>query len=600
MADLPFVFTARAPGVIRDGSCFALESALGLGPVSAGISRLAAYGITDEERRRDVAEARQLENRILPPLTRSLNKLLEVDFDQRQWQILLGHWIRRSSRTFVNRRGALNCALREIGPFRISRPSNLPLPAFSSWESLWAYTDPVWAQYLCARIAEELFPEILVEQTESPGSVGTFRTSEPEVKMSAAWKKRLALLLGNRWAALNRKSKYLIISTYLGRSKEVGLNLSLLQMPAIWPFIPLRSVSMTPDPALRDLLQEELSKDDLGSPELKVLFELTSRLLPIVFLEGFRYLEERVDDLEHRLPKNPRVIFASNRFDTDDEFKLWVARRVRSGSKYVVGQHGASYGTDRFESPNVEEETCDNFLTWGQPEPDVRCVPAFNFRRTGSLHNSRVKYSQGRFVVLHQSLAHDEKTWDVSAFHHEYLDDLVSFLKQLESSAALRTELRFYPSPGLSTFNEKDFILSNADFVGISDPAISFRDLLKSNNFLVFTYDSTGLLESLTANRPAIAFWQNSLEHLRDEVRDDYVALIEAKIVHLSAKSAAEHINSIHHDVESWWWSKETQAARNHFSDKYARPSSSPIRTLRKIIREIEKGDNVPIGRRNP
>ena len=593
MPDLPFVFTTRPPEAIRGGSNFALESALGLGPVPAGISRLAAYGIKDEERRRDVAEARQLEKRILPPMTRSLNKLLEANFDQRQWQILLGHWVRRTTRTFVNRRGALNSALGEIGPFRIAGPSNPPRAGFSSWESLWAYTDPVWAQYFCSRIAEELIPEIQVEQMESPGSIGTFSTGKPEVRMSAASKKRLAMLLGNRWAALNRRSKYLIISTYLGRSKEVGLNLSLLQMPAIWPFIPLPSGSTTPDPALRDLLRAELSKDDLRSPELKVLSELTSRLLPMVFLEGFRHLEERVDDLEHRLPKSPRVIFASNRFDTDDEFKLWVARRVRSGSKYVVGQHGAAYGTNRYESPNVEEETSDKFLTWGQSEPDDRYIPAFNFRRTNSLHNSRVKYSQGRFIVLHQSLTHDEMTCDVSALHRNYLNDLVSFLEQLEMPAALRTDLRFYPSPGLSRFDEREFILNSADFVGISDPAIAFRDLLKSNNFLVFTYDSTGLLESLTANRPAMAFWRNSLEHVRDEVRDDYEVLVKAKIVHLSAKSAAEHINSIQGSIESWWWSTETQIAREHFSNRYARPSSSPVRSLRKIIKEIEKGGHV-------
>jgi hypothetical protein len=36
-----------------------------------------------------------------------------------------------------------------------------------------------------------------------------------------------------------------------------------------------------------------------------------------------------------------------------------------NGSKYIVGAHGANYGTYSYMNPSVEEVTADSFFTWG-------------------------------------------------------------------------------------------------------------------------------------------------------------------------------------------------------------------------------------------
>ena len=41
------------------------------------------------------------------------------------------------------------------------------------------------------------------------------------------------------------------------------------------------------------------------------------------------------------------MIFTSNNFFADEEFKLWVIKQIVVNAKYIIGQHGSNYGTER-------------------------------------------------------------------------------------------------------------------------------------------------------------------------------------------------------------------------------------------------------------
>jgi len=110
------------------------------------------------------------------------------------------------------------------------------------------------------------------------------------------------------------------------------------------------------------------------------------------------------------------------------------------------------------------------------------------------------------------------------------------------------------------------------------------RDLWPESRIVVHSYDSTGLLETLEANIPTIAFWQNGLDHLVQEAIPLYMHLLDVGIVHLTPESAANRVNEIWHDVDSWWWSHEVQIARTEFCSQYARSSRKPIRELKNIL----------------
>ena len=64
----------------------------------------------------------------------------------------------------------------------------------------------------------------------------------------------------------------------------------------------------------------------------------------------------------------------------------------------------------------------------------------------------------------------------------------------------------------------------------------------------------------------------------------NFQLLINAGILHLSPKSAANKVNEIWDKTENWWQQKNVQDARKEFCDIYARKSKNPVFELKKIL----------------
>ena len=101
---------------------------------------------------------------------------------------------------------------------------------------------------------------------------------------------------------------------------------------------------------------------------------------------------------------------------------------------------------------------------------------------------------------------------------------------------------------------------------------------------VVHSYDSSGILETLSNNIPTLAFWQNDLEHLREKVKPQYQSLIDAGILHLSSKSAANKINEIWNDVDNWWKQNLVQQARKSFCNSFAKDCIDPVKSMISIL----------------
>ena len=70
------------------------------------------------------------------------------------------------------------------------------------------------------------------------------------------------------------------------------------------------------------------------------------------YLEGLKEIELNAE--KRGIPKEPKVIFTSNNFQADEELKLWVIKQRAMNAKYIIGQHGSNYGTERFKTPKLE------------------------------------------------------------------------------------------------------------------------------------------------------------------------------------------------------------------------------------------------------
>jgi putative transferase (TIGR04331 family) len=115
-----------------------------------------------------------------------------------------------------------------------------------------------------------------------------------------------------------------------------------------------------------------------------------------------------------------------------------------------------------------------------------------------------------------------------------------------------------------------------------ADPTI--WELYAQSRLVVFSYDSTGLLETLALNIPTLCFWQDEFDHLLPNAMPYYEMLRGAGIIVDSPEQAAKHVALYWGDIEKWWGSEKVQSARELFSEQYAKTEKKPVRTLKRLL----------------
>ena len=135
-----------------------------------------------------------------------------------------------------------------------------------------------------------------------------------------------------------------------------------------------------------------------------------------MFLEGFNEILEQTKKIHW--PKKPKFIFTSNSCDTNELFKVWAAPKIVEGCPYIIGQHGNTYGMDRFETPYNEEQVSDIFVTWGwEKDGTNKYIPLFNLKQPLK-PNKLIHDHDGNLLLIQMQKSHC-LTWDES-YKREY------------------------------------------------------------------------------------------------------------------------------------------------------------------------------------
>jgi putative transferase (TIGR04331 family) len=377
---------------------------------------------------------------------------------------------------------------------------------------------------------------------------------------------------------LVRDSDAFVVNSYMPKKQEVKLQLALGQCPQLWDSS-ISEISEKPDQMLRVKLANRFSSKSDNNLE-DILSVMLFELLPVCYLEGFASLNKHVE--RQPWPKSPKFIFTSNNFDADEVFKLWAATRVELGSKYFTGQHGNNYGAHRYMFPAVEEIISDKFLTWGWTDGLPQHTPAFLFKTSGCKVE---QYDcQGGLLLIELHLSIRLNTWDSYATFGYYFREQQNFVKNLNDVIKKELTIRLHSAHKYYQWSEYERWMSFDPLLKINRGDGAISNLISKSRLVVHSYDSTGILETLSQNIPTLAFWQNGLDHLRESAKPYYQLLVDVGIVHFTAESVAEMVNEVWDDVDGWWNQVKLQDARKEFCDRYAKVSQTPIADLKKIL----------------
>lgn len=540
------------------------------------------YGLGNEKVKNDFILKKQLHKKIFPSLCDTLNQVHNTNHGNRFWNIVLGHWLDKYLSLIINREGAIKKCFFE---YPISSTTmidydrnNMATKDLTSFIN--ACDDELWSHCLYQLIIEysKVKTNIKVNKI-SRNRNKVFTPSSSNIKKQI--KDLIYEILFKILNIFSRNNDGFIINSYLPKMMEAKLCFSIGQVPLFrrtkeYKVIENANLNLRDKLCARVNLEEENSIEYIAQ---KILFEL----LPICYLEGF----SRMDDFTNKLPwpKNPSFIFTSNSFHSDEIFKLWTAKKIQKGSKYFVGQHGNNYGTSIFLDPSIEEDTSDEFITWGWTN-NSKEIPAFAFNFIGKTtqHNPN-----GGLLLVQEMMYQKDTTWDGAAHFSDYLNNLFEFTKGLNLSIKKDLTVRLHKYSRKFDFAEERWIRFNTE-VKIDLGEESIYKKYKESRLVIHGYDSTGILETLSSNIPTLAllnfssYGTTGIAHVNNSAKPYYHILIEAGIIHLSVESLNSKVNSIYDDVDTWWNQELVQDARNKFCNMYSRLSHTPIDDLKSIL----------------
>ena len=375
---------------------------------------------------------------------------------------------------------------------------------------------------------------------------------------------------------LSRRNDAFIINSYLPLKEEVILQLNLGQIPQFWRSP--KPVSVEPDRHLRESLSLNISRFSCVEQCARaLLFDL----LPTCYLEGLPALQAQVKRLPW--PKNPKFIFTSNSFDTDEVFKTWTGWQVSRGTPYFIGEHGITYGAHKY---NYSEKECveisDKFITWGWTDGKYKHVPAFIFNCAGQKKEAPKNVGGLLLVQVHGPLRLE--IWDEYPEFQIYQEEQFRFVEHLPALIHQKLIVRLYSGYKKLSWCEEQRWRDRSPFTELDDATLNIRKLMSNSLLVVHTYNSTSILEALSQNIPSLIFWRGGLTYLRESAKPYYEKLQQAGILMDSAESAAKKVAEVWDDVPGWWNSEEVQNTRRIFCDRYARVSNRPISELKRLL----------------
>ena len=104
---------------------------------------------------------------------------------------------------------------------------------------------------------------------------------------------------------------------------------------------------------------------------------------------------------------------------------------------------------------------------------------------------------------------------------------------------------------------------------------------------LILNGPNTTFSIALSNNIPIIAFW-DPLSNAIDEIALPFFdELKKFGIIHKTPKSAAEHLNHIHNDIDAWWNNPDLQKSRENWINNFAKKNENWFKDWFNLILEL-------------
>ena len=529
----------------------------------------------------------------LEELMELLNQFHGVNNNIKYWRVIIGPWLRSFIEVLFDRYEVLKSAKDMVSNSLILNYNLNNFIPLNNMNFLRQIKTDEWNHIIFAEIIKSLN----IPYSNSKIEINTQEKPPlPLIKKMLFWIKNTFLKI-HSIIITKRLNKILIKDAYMPIYNEFKLNLLFFQLPVRTPISSLENPKKISD--FRNSNKNLQSNSNFE----KLLNRLLINLMPFSYLENLKKIKIEIN---RYYPSNPKIIFTSNAYLHDDNFKIMTAERRNKNVPYIIGQHGGGFKSNLKEQTVLHQlKSCDKFFSWGWTEElffknKVQKLPSLKLSRkiekpksNGHILITTPYYP--RYFYCHFSAP-------VAGQLLQTLNNIVCFIENLDSKEIVKIKLvpeKTFPSKGKTQssinrpnslgWNIRERFLEKGLSYALSDGKNLYQ-LLKESRLSIVTYNSTIYYETLAANFPTVIFFDFRLNEINEETKVYWDLLESVGIFHNTPESASNFINSIFDEIDKWWFSKDVQNARIYFCDNLALTSKTYLRdwkfAFNKIIKE--------------
>lgn len=536
-----------------------------------------------EEKSGGIEYVQALSVKLLSEITDSLNSFHNKNYSSRYWNILLGHWLQRYVEACFNRYFTIDKALKnyKVVSTTILEPEGYSLATVDSLSFMYACSNSIWNNVLYARVLKHMDRKDIDLELVPIKNVGFFKGNQNSA-IARGWglsnfAKAIKL---NILPKLSFDHDMFIMNSGLPRYQEIKLQIALRQCPQFWQTPPLKTVPVD----FKERSKFVINTDSHTGFE-RFVRDLLPEIIPTCFLEGYQQLSKQAEGL--LWPSKPKCIFSSNNYDTNEIFKAWVGSKVELGVPYFIGQHGNNYGVMLGSPQMVEQVSSDKFFTWGWDNGNIKYVPSFIVKNTDQ--KTKINRHRGGLLLVEMHAPFMEGLCFLSLDDHThefgiYQEQQFRFVESLNETIQSKVTVRLHDGWTHTLWSEDRRWNDRIPSIHLDTGNVSMQSLIAKSRLVVYSYDSTGILESLASNIPTMCFWNGGLNHVLPIAKPYYELLRGAGILADSPEHAAQLVSRHWDNVDGWWNSKQVQNAREVFCGRYARVEKHPVKTMKKLL----------------
>ncbi|WP_443640363.1 LIC12162 family protein [Candidatus Njordibacter sp. Uisw_039] len=505
-------------------------------------------------------------------LAEKLNQVHSVNKEVRYWRILVGPWLAMFIQILFDRWSSVTVAVSHFEVLTSTviefKDSTLVPNDMGHFVEIMQGCD--WNHYIYSSILEE-FPTIFCSKK-------VLNHSNEKVSSRGKFRSKISNIYSHFTNYLVKENDAFLKSTYLPTVDVARLSLRLGQFPQMWK-------STSPVWAVVDVNQRDWK---LTIPESSKFEEfalaMIPKQIPTIFLEGYKQLKVQTDLLSW--PKRPKVIFTSNALWYDTVTMAYVAEKTVNGAPLVYGQHGGLYGVCRFSwAEKHEVAISDRYLTWGWSDSFCQKVRAIGMLKRQKIRNFS---SNTKKRLLFVSLTKPKQTYlltsDTMVMSKNFISNCLTFASNLADVTRSSLLVRLHDRD--NGWGQASQWRNRFPNIQLDLGSRTMKGLLRDARLAVYTYNSTGYLETFAANIPTVLFWDTKLSTLRPSAIPYFADLKSVGIFHETPESAARHVNKVWDDVDGWWLSLPVQEVLARFTVQYCNAPKNMLTSIQNALCE--------------